>query len=124
MGCPSLKSQSGSASLGNPIVGMRPRYRQKEIICESGLAGLGNFSSTGEAMMMEFGKILVFFGVLLLVLGALFLLLGRTSLPIGRLPGDILYRGKNTTFYFPFTTSILLSAVLSLVLYVIGKFKH
>lgn len=96
---------------------------QKEIICESGLAGLGNFGSTGEAMM-EFGKILVFFGVLLLVLGALFLLLGRTSLPIGRLPGDILYRGKNTTFYFPFTTSILLSAVLSLVLYVIGKFKH
>lgn len=74
--------------------------------------------------MAEFGKILVFFGVLLLVLGALFLLLGRTGLPVGRLPGDILYRGKNTTFYFPFTTSILLSAVLSLVLYVIGRLRH
>jgi len=74
--------------------------------------------------MAEFGKMLVFFGVLLFVMGALFLLLGRTSLPMGRLPGDILYRGKNTTFYFPLTTSILLSAVLSLVLYVIGRLRH
>lgn len=74
--------------------------------------------------MSEFGKILVFFGVLLVVFGALFLLLGRTNLPLGRLPGDILYRGKSTTFYFPFTTSILLSAVVSLVLYVIGKLRH
>jgi hypothetical protein len=52
--------------------------------------------------MADFGKTLVFFGVILPVLGVLFLLLGRTSLPVGRLPGDILYRGKNTTFYFPF----------------------
>ncbi|MGH9640891.1 MAG: DUF2905 domain-containing protein [Terriglobales bacterium] len=67
---------------------------------------------------------LVFFGVLLLATGALFLLLGRTSLPIGRLPGDIFYQGKNTTFYFPLTTSILLSALLSFVLYVIGRLRH
>jgi len=74
--------------------------------------------------MVEFGKLLIFFGVFMLVLGALFLLLGRTSLPIGHLPGDILYRGKNTTFYFPFTTSILFSVVLSLVLYVIGRLRR
>jgi hypothetical protein len=74
--------------------------------------------------MAEFGKILVFFGLMLLVLGGIFLLLGRTSLPFGRLPGDILYRGKNTTFYFPLTTSLLLSAVLSFVLYVIGRLRH
>jgi hypothetical protein len=74
--------------------------------------------------MEDFGKTLIFFGVILLVLGVLFLLLGRTSLPVGRLPGDILYRGKNTTFYLPFTTSILLSAVVSLILYVIGKLRH
>jgi len=74
--------------------------------------------------MVDVGKLLVFFGVLLLVLGALFVLLGRTSLPLGRLPGDILYRGKNTTFYFPFTTSIVLSALFSLVLYVIGRLRH
>src|SRR3979411_1086737 len=74
--------------------------------------------------MAEFGKILAFFVVMLLVLGGIFLLLGRTSLPIGRLPGDILYRGKNTTFYFPLTTSLLLSAVLSFVLYLIGRLRH
>ena len=74
--------------------------------------------------MNDVGKIFVFFGAMLLVLGVLFLFLGRSGLPIGRLPGDFLYRGKNTTFYFPFTTSIVLSVVLSLVLYVIGRFRH
>ena len=72
--------------------------------------------------MTEIGKILIFFGGLLLVVGVLFLLLGRTHLPIGRLPGDILYRGKNTTFYFPLTTSIIISIVLSVVLYLISRF--
>jgi ABC-type Na+ efflux pump permease subunit len=75
-------------------------------------------------VMEEFGKLLAYFGVILVVLGAIFLLLGRTNLPIGHLPGDILYRGKNTTFYFPITTSLLLSVVLSLVLYVIGRVRH
>jgi len=50
--------------------------------------------------------------------------LGRTNLPLGRLPGDIVYRGKHTTFYFPLATSILVSLVLSLVLYLIGRFRH
>jgi DUF2905 family protein len=74
--------------------------------------------------MTDLGKIFVFFGVMLLVLGVLFLFLGRSGLPLGRLPGDFLYRGKNTTFYFPLTTSVVLSAVLSLVLYVIGRFRR
>ena len=74
--------------------------------------------------MAELGKLLVFFGVVLIVVGAVFLLLGRTHLPIGRLPGDIIYRGKNTTFYFPLATSILLSVVLSIVLYVIGRIRR
>ena len=74
--------------------------------------------------MTDVGKIFLFFGVMLVVLGVLFLFLGRSGLPIGRLPGDFLYRGKNTTFFFPFTTSIVLSVVLSLVLYVIGRFRH
>ncbi len=46
---------------------------------------------------------------------------GKVNLPIGRLPGDIVYRGKNTTFYFPLMTSILLSVILSLVLYVVNR---
>jgi hypothetical protein len=74
--------------------------------------------------MVDFGKFFVFLGLMLLLLGGLFLLLGHTNLPLGRLPGDILYRGKNTTFYFPLATSILISVVLSLVLYVVGKLRH
>jgi Protein of unknown function (DUF2905) len=74
--------------------------------------------------MTDLGKLLIFLGVLLVVGGLALVLLGRTNLPLGRLPGDILYRGKNTTFYFPLATSILLSVVLSLVLYVISRFRH
>ena len=74
--------------------------------------------------MVDFGKLLIFFGVILVIAGLAMVLLGRTNLPIGRLPGDILYRGKNTTFYFPLATSILLSVVISLVLYVISRFRR
>jgi hypothetical protein len=74
--------------------------------------------------MAELGKLLVLFGVILLIAGAALILLGRTNIPLGRLPGDIIYRGKNTTFYFPLATSILLSVVLSVVLYLIGRFRH
>jgi hypothetical protein len=72
----------------------------------------------------DIGKMLLFFGLVLAGVGLALVLLGRTNLPIGRLPGDIVYRGKNTTFYFPLVTSIVLSVVLSLIFYVIGKFRH
>ena len=67
---------------------------------------------------------LLFFGVVLVAVGLVLILFGRTNLPIGRLPGDILYRGKHTTFYFPLATSILISVVLSLIFYVIGRIRH
>lgn len=63
-------------------------------------------------------------GVALVVIGGFVMLLGRTGLPLGRLPGDILYRGKNTTFYFPLASSILISIVLSIVLFLIGRLKR
>jgi len=72
----------------------------------------------------DLGKLLFVLGAILLVAGVVLLLLGRTSLPLGRLPGDIVYRGKRTTFYFPLATSILLSIVLTVVLYVIGRFRR
>ena len=73
--------------------------------------------------MADLGKIFIFFGAVLLAVGLLLLLLGRTNLPVGRLPGDVVYRGKHTTFYFPLATSILLSIVLSIVFYLIGRFR-
>ena len=74
--------------------------------------------------MTELGKVLMFFGAVLVGVGLLLFFLGKTSLPIGRLPGDILYRGKNTTVYFPLATSILVSVVLSVLLYVIARFRR
>jgi Protein of unknown function (DUF2905) len=70
------------------------------------------------------GRLLIFTGVVLVAIGLLLLLVNRTNLPLGRLPGDITYRGKNTVVYFPLATSILISIVLSLIFYLIGRFRH
>jgi Protein of unknown function (DUF2905) len=74
--------------------------------------------------MTDLGKLLVFLGGTIVIVGLALILFGRTNLPIGRLPGDIVYRGKNTIFYFPLATSILLSVVLSILLYVIGRLRR
>jgi Protein of unknown function (DUF2905) len=79
---------------------------------------------TVQSYMIGFGKLLIVLGGMLVVAGLILLLLGRTNLPIGRLPGDIIYRGKHTTFYFPLATSILLSVVLSLIFYLIGRWHR
>jgi len=71
--------------------------------------------------MGDLGRMLVFVGGLLLLFGLVLLLAGKVNLPIGRLPGDIVYRGKHTTFYFPLMTSVLLSVILSLVLYFVNR---
>jgi len=67
---------------------------------------------------------LLVLGVALVVIGGIVMLLGRAGFPLGRLPGDIVHRGKSTTFYFPLASCILISVVLSLVLYVIGRMKR
>ena len=73
--------------------------------------------------MPDLRKLLLFFGVILVVAGVVLMFFGRMNIPLGRLPGDIVYRGKNMTFYFPLATSILLSVVLSVVLYFIGRLR-
>ena len=70
------------------------------------------------------GRILVFLGIALVVIGGIVVLLGRTGSPLGRLPGDIVYRGKNTIFYFPLATSIVLSILLSVILFLISRFRR
>jgi DUF2905 family protein len=74
--------------------------------------------------MTDLAKLLILLGAALLLAGIILLVLGRLHLPLGRLPGDILYRGKNTTFHFPLATSILVSILLTLILYVIGKWRR
>jgi hypothetical protein len=72
----------------------------------------------------DLGRLLIAVGLVLLVAGGLLLLLGRTGLPLGRLPGDISYRGRNLSVYFPLGTSILLSVVLSLIFYLLSRFRR
>ena len=65
--------------------------------------------------MVFFGKTLIIFGIVFIVLGAVFLLAGR--LPwLGKLPGDIVIKRENFSFYFPLTTCIVISIILSLLL--------
>ena len=73
--------------------------------------------------MTDLGKMLVLLGGVIVVIGLALVLLGRTNLPLGRLPGDMVYRGKNTIFYFPLATSIVISVVLSVLMYFIGKLR-
>ena len=72
-------------------------------------------------MVTDLGKMLLVFGGILVLIGAILVLGGRAHLPIGRLPGDIVFRGKHTTVYFPLVTCIVLSGVLTLVLWLLGK---
>ena len=73
---------------------------------------------------MDFGKLLIFLGTILVAAGVVVMLLGRLHLPLGRLPGDIVYRGKNTRIYFPLATSLLLSLVLSILLYLVSRWRR
>ena len=78
----------------------------------------------GFGGMTDLGKVLIGLGLVLVVAGVLVTVAGRANLPLGRLPGDIVYRGKNTTFYFPLATSVVVSVVLSIVMYLVGRWRR
>ena len=75
-------------------------------------------------MTTELGKVILGIGAVLVIAGAALMIAGRLGLPLGRLPGDIVYKGKHVSVYFPIGTSILLSVVLSVILYLIGHFRR
>lgn len=64
---------------------------------------------------------LILFGLVLVAAGLLVMFLDRLPIRLGRLPGDIVLRGKNSVFYFPLATSLLLSLVLTLVLWLFSR---
>ena len=68
----------------------------------------------------EIGRLLILFGLFIVLIGGLLLLGGKLPM-LGKLPGDIIIRKKNFTFYFPLGTSILLSIILSLILWLINR---
>jgi len=71
--------------------------------------------------MTDLGKLLLVLGGVIFLVGAVLLLAGSFNLPLDRLPGDIVYRGKSSVFYFPIATCILISVVLSLLFWLFGR---
>ena len=70
--------------------------------------------------MSDVSKILIGLGVLFIAVGVFFAVLSKIP-GVGRLPGDILIKRENFTFYFPLATSLLLSVVLSLLLLLFNR---
>jgi Protein of unknown function (DUF2905) len=67
------------------------------------------------------GRLLIVAGIVLIAAGVLVTLLGRMSIRLGHLPGDIEIHGKSSSFYFPITTCILISVVVSLVMWLLRR---
>jgi uncharacterized protein HemY len=72
-------------------------------------------------MLENFGKLLIFFGFLLIFFGVI-LIFGSKIPYFGKLPGDIYIKKENFTFYFPLTSSLVLSCLLSLIFYFLSRF--
>jgi hypothetical protein len=69
----------------------------------------------------DLGRLLVIFGIVIVVVGLL--LVGGVRLPslrLGRLPGDIVYRGRNSSFYFPLVTCLIISGILTAIFLLIS----
>ena len=70
---------------------------------------------------MSVGRVLITIGLVVLILGVLVSLGEKLPIWIGRLPGDIVIRGKNSVFYFPLVTCLILSVVLSFIVWLVGR---
>jgi hypothetical protein len=70
----------------------------------------------------ELGKILFIAGLIIAIAGLILILAGKVQIPwFGRLPGDFSYKGENFSFYFPLATSLLISVILTLILWLINR---
>jgi Protein of unknown function (DUF2905) len=74
--------------------------------------------------MPDLGRALIFLGGLLVLVGVVILGLSRFNLPLGRLPGDFNWRGRGWSVSFPLATSILVSVLLSVLLWAIGRLRR
>ncbi len=72
-------------------------------------------------MTKNMGKLLIVTGIILIIVGIL-IYVGK-GLPFGKLPGDISVKKDNFSFHFPIVTSLIISIILTLILYLINKFK-
>jgi Protein of unknown function (DUF2905) len=72
----------------------------------------------------ELGKLLLVVGILLIGAGALLIFGARLPFRLGRLPGDIAYRGRSGSFYFPIVTCVVVSLGFTLILWIIHLFRR
>jgi len=72
----------------------------------------------------DLGRTLLILGLVLTAAGALLFFTAKLPFRLGRLPGDIVHRGEHSTFYFPLTTSIVVSVALSFLLWLISQFRR
>ncbi len=72
----------------------------------------------------ELGRALMLLGGLVVLAGAFFFFGGKLPFRLGRLPGDIVHKGENSTLYFPIVTCLLLSVGLSLLFWLVGRFRR
>jgi hypothetical protein len=70
---------------------------------------------------VSIGRTLIALGIVILALGVVLTLGEKLPIRLGRLPGDIVIRGKNSAFYFPLMTCLLVSVVLSFLLWLFGR---
>jgi Protein of unknown function (DUF2905) len=74
--------------------------------------------------IQQLGRLLLSVGAMFILIGALFYLGPKLPLRLGRLPGDIIHRGEHGTFYFPLVSCLVISVVVSLILWLISQFRR
>jgi hypothetical protein len=67
------------------------------------------------------GRLLILVGLALVALGVLVIALNRFNIPLGRLPGDVVWRGKNSTVYFPWMTCLVISILLTVLFWLFNR---
>jgi Protein of unknown function (DUF2905) len=74
--------------------------------------------------MQDLGRTLIFLGGIIALVGLVILALNKMHLPLGRLPGDFKWQGRGWSVAFPLATSILVSALLSLLFWIVGRLRR
>lgn len=74
--------------------------------------------------MHGLGRLLIYVGIFIVIVGVCILVAEKIGLPLGRLPGDFAWRGKRSSFYFPLATCLVLSAIVSLILFIVGHLRR
>jgi len=74
--------------------------------------------------MQQLGRTLLLLGAVIIVVGALLYFGGRLPFRLGRLPGDIVHRGQNSRFYFPLVSCLVISVLISLIVWIINQFRR